>query len=326
MSRPLRIEYPDAWYHVINRARRGQIFYVATDDYRRFLGLLQDTADMFSIRVSAYCLMPTHYHILVQTPNANMARCMRHINGVYTQRYNRRHGCDGTLFRGRYKSILVDADSYLLQLVRYIHKNPVRAGLAEKLSQYPWSSHKGYLSLSKKWDWLHKDFILSLLSTVKGGRLKAYKQFIKMEDSEEITQVFERKKWPTFLGDEKFVRWLKGKFFEQKHDPQIPESKILAPDLETIKKAVCSYYRVDGSELLKNRRGKFNEPKSVAIYLVRMLRNDGLLNISFEFGLKGYSSASSVLEGLRKKIQKNRQLRKRVEEIKNSVNIGQTET
>jgi len=100
----------------------------------------------------------------------------------------------------------------------------------------------------------------------------------------------------------------------------------LAIDLETIKKAVCSYYRIDESELLKTIRGKFNEPRSVAIYLVRMLRKDGLLDISSEFGLRGYSSASSVLAGVRKKIQKNRQLRKRLEKIKRSTIIGQTET
>ena len=83
---------------------------------------------------------------MVQTPDANLSRCMRHLNGVYTQRYNVRHGCDGTLFRGRYKSILVDADSYVLQLVRYIHRNPLKAGRVKRLDQYVWSSHKGYLS------------------------------------------------------------------------------------------------------------------------------------------------------------------------------------
>ena len=78
---------------------------------------------------AAYCLMPSHYHLLIQTPDANLSRCMRHINGVYTQRYNARNGCDGTLFRGRYKSILVEEDAYLLELVRYIHRNPLRAGI-----------------------------------------------------------------------------------------------------------------------------------------------------------------------------------------------------
>ena len=120
MSRPLRIECPNAWHHVMNRARRGQMLFVDKDDYTCFLDLLRETSEIFNIKIFAYCLMPTHYHLLVQTPEMNLARCMRHLNGVFTQRYNIQQKCDGTLFRGRYKSILVEEDSYLLQLVRYI--------------------------------------------------------------------------------------------------------------------------------------------------------------------------------------------------------------
>jgi putative transposase len=118
MSRPLRIDYPNAWHHVMNRARGGAALFVEEADYQQFIDLLQETADLFNVNVTAYCLIPNHYHLMVQTPDANLSRCMRHLNGVYTQKYNMAHGCDGTLFRGRYKSILVDADNYVLQLVR----------------------------------------------------------------------------------------------------------------------------------------------------------------------------------------------------------------
>ena len=155
MSRPLRIEYPYAWYQVMNSARRGENLYTDKDDFLCFIDLIQETVDLFKIRVAAYCLMSTDYHLLIQTPEANLSRCMRHLNGVYTQRYNARHKYDGTLFRGRYKAILIDADSYLLQLMRYIHRNPLRAGPADKLDQSPWTSHKGYISNAKKWDWLY---------------------------------------------------------------------------------------------------------------------------------------------------------------------------
>ena len=110
----------------------------------------------------AYCLMGTHYHILLQTPDANVSRCMRHINGVYTQYFNRSHGLDGHLFRGRYKSILVDSDAYLLELLRYIHRNPIEAGIVNRLDSFQWSSHKGYLSRSEKWNWLHKEYVLKI--------------------------------------------------------------------------------------------------------------------------------------------------------------------
>jgi len=134
MARPLRIQYPDAWYHVMNRGRRGETVFADEQDYKSFIALLQETSAMWKIRVAAYCLMSNHYHVLAQTPDGNLDRCMRHINGVYTQRYNRRHHKDGQLFKGRYKAILVDADHYLLELVRYIHRNPVRAGQSKRLS------------------------------------------------------------------------------------------------------------------------------------------------------------------------------------------------
>ncbi len=107
MSRPLRIEYPNAWYHVMNRGRRGENIFHDKQDYQMFVDLLVETTEMWNFRISAYCLIPNHYHILVQTPAANISRGMRHLNGVYTQRFNRRHFCDGALFRGRYKSMLV---------------------------------------------------------------------------------------------------------------------------------------------------------------------------------------------------------------------------
>ena len=137
MSRSLRIEYQEAWYHVMNRGRRSETIFSDEADYISFIELMKDTSKMFNLRVSAYCLMSNHYHILLQTPGGNLSRCMRHINGIYTQRYNSRHHTDGQLFRGRFKSILVEADSYLLGLVKYIHRNPLQAGIVDK-------HHKGW--------------------------------------------------------------------------------------------------------------------------------------------------------------------------------------
>ncbi|MEA3469107.1 MAG: transposase [Thermodesulfobacteriota bacterium] len=149
MSRPLRIEYSGAWYHLMNRGRRGDIIFAVQNDREIFLALLQEAAILWNVKIAAYCLMDNHYHILAQTPQGNLARFMRHLNGVYTQRFNRLHEYDGQLFRGRYKSVLVAEDSYLLELVRYIHCNPVRAGMVDNPDQYLWSSHHGYLSSAK---------------------------------------------------------------------------------------------------------------------------------------------------------------------------------
>ena len=155
---------------------------------------------------------------------------MRHLNGVYTQKYNVVHGSDGTLFRGRYKSILVNADSYVLQLVRYIHRNPLKAGLVKRLDQYVWSSHKGYLSKAKKWNWLYKDFVLQMLTDQISSQIRIYKQFMAQQQDEDLIRVFERERQPSMLGSNEFISWVKDRFFKKKIDKEIPASKGLAPD------------------------------------------------------------------------------------------------
>ena len=157
MTRPLRIQYPGAWYHIMNRGRRREDIFSTKEDYIAFIEVLKEAVSLWNINVVAYCLMPNHYHLLIHTPEGNLSRCMRHINGVYTQRYNRINRHDGQLFRGRYKSILLDSDNYLTVLVRYIHRNPLRAGMVARLEDYVWTSHNGYLSKSSKWNWLNKE-------------------------------------------------------------------------------------------------------------------------------------------------------------------------
>ena len=171
-----------------------------------FVKLLKETSEMWNIRTAAYCLMPNHYHMLVQTPEANISRGMRHLNGVYTQKYNRRHQCDGQLFRGRYKSILVDANTYIRYVLRYIHRNPVRARFVETPGQYPWSSYRGYLSRAKKWDWLHKNVVLRKFARKKADRLKIFKSFMLQEDKQELLKILESTRWPSLLGS-KTVRY-----------------------------------------------------------------------------------------------------------------------
>jgi len=326
MSRPLRIQYPNAWYHVMNRARRGHDLYCGKADMGIFRDLLQETATMFNLKISAYCLMPTHYHLLAQTPDANLSRCMRHINGVYTQRYNVRNKCGGTLFRGRYKAILVDADNYLLELVRYIHRNPLRAGLVNQIGQYAWSSHRGYVSKASEWEWLHKDFILRMLAKNRSFQIKKYKQFVEKQDSEKLVSFFEKANLPSMLGGKKFVDWVKATFFEGKIDLDIPQSKFLAPDKRVILKTVCNYYGVSVEELILVRRGVVNEPRDVAIFLLRTVCGEPLLSIGEEFGMTRYSSVSSAVARVKKRQQEDRKLQNRLFDIKKRMEKGQKET
>jgi len=228
-------------------------------------------------------------------------------------------GCDGQLFRGRFKSILVDGDPFLIQLVRYIHRNPLRAGMVERLDLYRWTSHLGYLSPASGWDWLYKDFILSILSPRKDGRMTAYRRFMAVEDQEDITRILSRQRWTPLLGDESSLNRLKARFFEDKTHPQVPDSKTLAPEVWQIIQAVCSYYRRDESELAKSRRGWFNEPRAVAIHLVRVIRKDSFADIASAFGLRGYSSVGSVLEIIRKRLATDPNLGMRCRRIMESI-------
>ena len=142
MTRPLRIEYPGALYHVTARGNARQRIYVDAEDYRAFLNLLGKLSERYHWRCHAYCLMSNHYHLLLETPEGNLAAGMRQLNGIYTQAFNRRHHKVGHAFQGRYQAILVDKDRYWLELSRYIVLNPVRAKMVKDAQAYPWSSFR----------------------------------------------------------------------------------------------------------------------------------------------------------------------------------------
>ena len=315
MSRPLRIEYPDAWYHVMNRGRRSEAIFQDDDDYRRFTELLQEGSAMWNVRIAAFCLIPNHYHLLVRTPDANLSRFMRHLDGVYTQSFNRSHNSDGPLFRGRYKAILVEADTYLLELVRYIHRNPLRAGLLTRLEKYPWSSHRGYLSRSKTWGWLHKEFALSVLSETKGNQAAAYREFMAEPESVELTELLAQRNFPSVLGSRAFIDWVKAAFQNRTDRHEIPDSRVLAPGLEAIQSAVCANYAIDRNQLLSRRRGVTNEAANVAIYLSRRLSGETLTAIGKAFRLENYSSVSSVVSRIKDGMRNDRRLKRRVDAI-----------
>jgi REP-associated tyrosine transposase len=319
MSRPLRIEYPGAWYHVMNRGRRGEDIFSDREDYQLFIALLQETSAMFDIKISAYCLMSNQYHLLVQTPAANLSRSMRHINGVYTQRYNRRKNIDGQLFRGRYKCVLVEEDSHLLEILRYIHRNPLRANMCASVGNYPWSSHQGYLSGAKKWRWLHKEFPLEMFSQKQSQAIRQYGKFVQDEDSDEITGFFTKKNPALFFGSQDFIERIKARFHPLKRHAEVPLSKQLAPTIAEIKRMVCLSYKVKEQTLDQSRRGQVNEPRNAAIYLARKRCGLRLDEIGREFGLEKYSSVSSIVTRTEKQLSRDKQMRNRIGKISEEI-------
>ncbi len=326
MARPLRMEYPGAWHHVMNRGRRRETIFSDGRDYENFLAILQESSEMYGLRIAAYCLMPNHYHILAQTPFANLSRAMRHVNGVYTQRYNRRRNIDGQLFRGRYKSVLVEENSHLLELLRYIHRNPVRARMCTSLEEYPWSSHSGYASRGKKWDWLSRKDLLTMFADQPARARQKYLEFVLQEDSAEISDFFSRKNLASIFGSPDFIDWVKSTFQQLRNHAEIPQSKLLAPTIPAIQKAVARSYRVGKDVWTSSQRGKVNEPRNVAVYLARKHSGLRLQEIGSEFGLEKYSTVSSIVARTEKMLAEDKNLRKRVERIRLALEKGQAKT
>jgi len=326
MSRPLRIAYPGAWYHVMNRGRRSENVFLSEFDYNSFVELLEETCEAWNIRIAAYCLMPNHYHLLVHTPEGNISRAMRHVNGVYTQRFNKRHNLDGQLFRGRYKSILVSGDAYLLQLVRYIHRNPIKSGLVEDMKAYQWSSHRAYLSVAKKWNWLHKEFILDLLGGKNMQKLSAYRRFVAVDSDKELQALMDGKRWPSLIGPKDFIDWVKLTYRDINGGDEMPQLRELNLETDSIISSVCDYYGTKHSDLLKSKRGTFNEPRCAAIYLIRKVRHDKLKEIGDLFNLEKYSSVSSIIERMKFKMRHDRKLKTRIEKLEILLRKGQGHT
>jgi REP element-mobilizing transposase RayT len=311
----------------MNRGRRREDIFRDSQDYKAFTDLLKSTSEMFRVGVAAYCLMPNHYHLLIQSSEGNLARAMRHLGGVYTQWFNRRHGLDGQLFKGRYKAILVGEDEYLQGLVRYIHHNPLKAGLAKSLEEYPWSSHLGYQRRGDAWKWLHPEPLLSQFSDDPAKARAEYRRFMAQDEDVEIERIFSLNKLPAILGNSDFVQTIKDRFFAAKLNPEVPESRQLAPvTMETIRQAVCETYGISEDALAASARGVTNNPRDISIFLARTLKGDSLKQIGEHFDIEKYSTVGSAIARVKKKILTDQMVARRIGEIIKVLDKSQRKT
>ncbi len=178
MARPLRLEFPNALYHITSRGDRREDIYEDDEDRIIFLTLLGKVVTDYNWLCHGYCLMNNHYHLIIETLDSNLTKGMRQLNGVYTQTTNRRHKRTGHLFQGRYKAILVDKESYLLELTRYVVLNPVRAkGMVRSIDDWPWSSYLSMINKVTAEDWLTTDWVLSQFGRNKDQAIRRYQQF-----------------------------------------------------------------------------------------------------------------------------------------------------
>jgi REP element-mobilizing transposase RayT len=203
MARPLRIEVAGGIYHVTSRGDRREEIYRDDQDRRDWLGQLGEVCTRFNWRCHAYCLMTNHYHVVVETPDANLSTGMRQLNGVYTQRFNRRHAVVGHLFQGRFKSILVERDPYLLELARYVVLNPVRAGMVLDAPDWPWSSYRATVGVAPGPDWLETEWLLGQFSADREQARSGYADFVAA--GKEEPSIWQGLRHQVFLGSDAFI-------------------------------------------------------------------------------------------------------------------------
>ena len=229
MSRPLRLEFCGALYHVTSRGDRGETIYEDDEDRERFLQILGRVVRDFNWICHAYCLMDNHYHLLIETRDGNLSRGMRQLNGVFTQASNRRHGCGGHLFQGRYKAILADADAYLLELARYIVLNPVRAGMVADPGEWRWSSYRAMRGEAPPPPWLAVDGLLSLFAKRRSTAVQRYLRFVA--EGQGLPSIWAQLNRQVFLGDDAFIQRTRAVLAGAIEDVNIPRAQRRPPAL-----------------------------------------------------------------------------------------------
>jgi putative transposase len=267
MVRSLRIEYAGAWYHVMNRGLEYRNIFLKDNHRKLFLDLLSEISQRFKIEIHSYCLMDNHYHLLLQSKLPNLNLAMKHLNGVYTLRFNRDVKRDGPLFRRRYKSILIDKDEYFLNVNRYIHKNPSAAKVIKDDKRYPWSSYRYYnLDKDDKPSWLFADEAFSYFN----GDESRYNDFVEGSVDENTKKFYLSPKIKSIIGGEAFIKEISDKFSKGGGVNILNNSQIIAvnyPSLEEIAKKVSCKYEIDLDLILNNSSRNSIFERNLLIYL-----------------------------------------------------------
>ena len=223
MVRPLRIEFAGALYHVTSRGDRRENIYESDTDRENYIQILRDVCAQYNWAIHSYCLMSNHYHLLVETPDGNLSKGMRQLNGVYTQKYNRCNRKVGHVFQGRFKSVLVDGDAYLKELARYIVLNPVRAQMVRSTKDWRWSSYRATVGAVECPEWLDREWLLSGFARRQENAIDLYKKFVS--DGKNQPSPWENLKNQIFLGDDQFVERMLAHVDAEKNLSEVPKAQ-----------------------------------------------------------------------------------------------------
>ncbi|MBM4050046.1 MAG: hypothetical protein FJ279_33535 [Planctomycetes bacterium] len=310
MARPLRLELAGGYYHLTARGVGRQPIFFDDADREEFLKRLAEVHEGWGAVFHGYCLMLNHYHLEVETPQANLSRAMQWLNQVYASRVNLRHRRVGHLFQGRFKCVLVEKDSHLCLLTRYIHLNPVRAGLARRPEDYAWSSYGAYVGLRRCPGWLDVRTTLEMFGKSVSEQRRRYREFVEEGTAQDPLKEMV---FGAVLGTEKFVEWAREKLRDRREDAEVSGLVKARPEvsLDAICSAVCKEVKSEESAVrARGRRG--NETRDVGIYLSREHTNHSLEAIGAYWGGIRPSAASLACKRVETRLGKESALRRRI--------------
>ncbi|MGR3318614.1 MAG: transposase [Candidatus Anammoxibacter sp.] len=321
MSRPWRIQYEGAIYHIMSRGvGRGKIF-LNSNDYIRFLSYLEKAVEKFNIEIFAFVLMTNHYHLLLRTTEPNISKVMQWIQTSYSIYYNLKHRRSGHLFQGRFKGITVEDESYWIDLSLYIHLNPVRAGIVEDVSKYKWSSYHDYISLKNETTWLDSDAVLKEYGENRRESKKEYRKLIRGISGKEKA-FLEDIKYGVILGSDEFLAWAQKKFIDHtvKIDSELPQKKQVSNNgiLSKVIEEIVKNYKIEKETLLKRKRRIPVEARDAGMYILKVrtgLKNKEIGNV---FGVSESAVNKAALR-IDDQIRTQKYLKIKIDQIVNSV-------
>jgi len=323
MARPLRIEFPGAWYHFTCRGNERSRIFKDDADRKEFLSILKDSLEKYATQLHGYVLMENHFHLILHTPSGNLSRFAQRFNTAYTVYYNRKHKRTGHLYQGRYKAILIEKDSYLLVLSRYIHLNPVKIKKIKRLSVSEqieclrsdrWSSNLGYGLLRYRNDFMcYSDVLDYMGEDTKSGR-KDYREFVEEGLLTDVESPFGGIKGHVVLGESRFVDWLYESVLKNAKPDKTEQSKSreLVKEIQQrlIIDTVCKVFKAEEAEVIR-RRSIFRDARMVYIDLCCKYRllHKSLKEIGKELGDLTVGGMSQTRKRLKAKLQKSNSLR-----------------
>ncbi len=314
MARPLRIQYRGAFYHVTARGNERKKIFLNTTDYNKFREYVKHSQEKHRFILHAYVLMSNHIHLLIETPEGNLSRVIHTIISSYSTYFNKKRQRSGHLFQGRYKAILIEKDSYLLELSRYIHLNPVKANMAERPEEYPFSSYRSYVA-SESDAIVARDLILSMISTEKKKAPSLYRAFVEQGLTEEIKNPFSKVYGGMILGTKQFIQdSLKKLAPETLHKKDVSARRQLhaSLSLEEVVHLICSMLHISAKEI----HGKHNRIRSFVITILKKQTSYTNSEIGQFFGELSYSAVSKIVERFEGELNADKELRKKYEKIK----------